>query len=81
MHGLPIESWAEHELGFENKKDIEVSGIGAFIERCKQFALAHGKDIMSEQFKSLGVWMNLMILTRPSCPNILKWHGDTETGR
>lgn len=57
MHGLPIEVRVEHELGFENKKDIEAFGIGAFIERCKQFALSH-KDIMSEQFKSLGVWMN-----------------------
>ncbi|NLV26369.1 MAG: isoleucine--tRNA ligase [Methanomicrobiales archaeon] len=57
MHGLPIEVRVEHELGFENKKDIESYGIGAFIERCKQFALSH-KDIMSEQFKALGVWMD-----------------------
>lgn len=52
MHGLPIEVRVEHELGFENKKDIEAFGIGAFIERCKQFALSH-KEIMSEQFKAL----------------------------
>lgn len=57
MHGLPIEVRVEHELGFENKKDIEAYGIGAFIERCKQFALSH-KDIMSEQFKALGIWMD-----------------------
>ncbi|HOJ96260.1 MAG TPA: isoleucine--tRNA ligase [Methanospirillum sp.] len=57
MHGLPIEVRVEHELGFKNKKDIEAYGIGAFIERCKQFALHH-KDIMSEQFQALGVWMN-----------------------
>ncbi|MDD3574329.1 MAG: isoleucine--tRNA ligase, partial [Methanospirillum sp.] len=57
MHGLPIEVRVEHELGFENKKDIEAFGIGAFIERCKQFALSH-KEIMSEQFKALGIWMD-----------------------
>ncbi|QXO95319.1 isoleucine--tRNA ligase [Methanospirillum purgamenti] len=57
MHGLPIEVRVEHELGFENKKDIEAYGIGTFIERCKQFAISH-KDIMSEQFKALGIWMN-----------------------
>lgn len=57
MHGLPIEVRVEHELGFECKKDIEKFGIGAFIERCKEFALSH-KDIMSEQFKALGVWMD-----------------------
>ena len=57
MHGLPIEVRVEHELGFENKKDIEAFGIGKFIERCKQFALSH-KEIMSEQFKALGIWMD-----------------------
>jgi isoleucyl-tRNA synthetase len=57
MHGLPIEVRVEHELGFENKKDIEAYGIGAFIEKCKQFALSH-KDIMSDQFEALGVWMD-----------------------
>ncbi len=57
MHGLPIEVRVEHELGFTSKKDIEEYGIAAFIERCKEFALTH-KDIMSEQFKALGVWMD-----------------------
>ncbi|MBN1195368.1 MAG: isoleucine--tRNA ligase [Methanomicrobiaceae archaeon] len=57
MHGLPIEVRVEHELGFASKKDIEEYGIAAFIEKCKTFALTH-KDIMSEQFKALGVWMD-----------------------
>lgn len=57
MHGLPIEVRVENEFGFKNKKDIEAFGIGAFIERCKQFALTH-KDIMSDQFKALGIWMD-----------------------
>ncbi|KQC04817.1 MAG: isoleucine--tRNA ligase [Methanoculleus sp. SDB] len=57
MHGLPIEVRVEQELGFASKKDIEEYGIAAFIEKCKTFALTH-KDIMSEQFKALGVWMD-----------------------
>jgi isoleucyl-tRNA synthetase len=57
MHGLPIEVRVEHELGFENKKDIEAYGIGTFIEKCKQFAISH-KEIMSDQFRALGIWMN-----------------------
>ena len=57
MHGLPIEVRVEHELGFHNKKDIERYGIDAFIEQCKQFSLKH-KDIMSDQFRALGIWMD-----------------------
>ena len=57
MHGLPIEVRVEHELGFSSKKDIEACGIAVFIEKCKQFALSH-RDIMSEQFKQLGVWLD-----------------------
>ncbi|RXE57096.1 isoleucyl-tRNA synthetase [Methanoculleus taiwanensis] len=57
MHGLPIEVKVEHELGFTSKKDIEGYGIAAFIERCRTFAEIH-KDIMSEQFKRLGIWLD-----------------------
>jgi isoleucyl-tRNA synthetase len=57
MHGLPIEVRVEHELGFSSKKDIEEYGIADFIEKCKQFALDH-MDIMNEQFRELGVWMD-----------------------
>jgi len=57
MHGLPIEVKVEHELGFTSKKDIEEYGIAAFIERCRQFAETH-RDVMSEQFKRLGVWLD-----------------------
>jgi len=57
MHGLPIEVRVEHELGFTSKKDIEDYGIAEFVERCKTFALDH-KDIMSEQFRQLGVWLD-----------------------
>ncbi|MCU0632731.1 MAG: isoleucine--tRNA ligase [Methanolinea sp.] len=57
MHGLPIEVRVEQMLGFSSKKDIERFGIGPFIERCRTFA-ATNKDIMSEQFKRLGVWLD-----------------------
>ncbi|HZD43998.1 MAG TPA: class I tRNA ligase family protein, partial [Methanomicrobiales archaeon] len=57
MHGLPIEVKVEHELGFTSKKDIEEYGIEKFIERCREFALKN-KDIMSEQFQRLGVWLD-----------------------
>ncbi|MDR0438758.1 MAG: isoleucine--tRNA ligase, partial [Methanocalculaceae archaeon] len=57
MHGLPIEVKVEENLGFKNKADIEEYGVAKFIEACREFALIH-KDLMSEQFKNLGVWMN-----------------------
>jgi isoleucyl-tRNA synthetase len=57
MHGLPIEVQVEHTLGFTSKKDIEEFGIKPFIDRCREFALTN-KDIMSEQFKRLGVWLD-----------------------
>lgn len=57
MHGLPIEVRVENELGFRSKKDIENYGISAFIERCRNFAITH-KDIMSDQFRALGIWMD-----------------------
>jgi isoleucyl-tRNA synthetase len=57
MHGLPIEVRVEQELGFASKKDIETFGIGKFIEKCRDFA-AKNKDVMSEQFLRLGVWMD-----------------------
>ncbi|HJK13394.1 MAG TPA: isoleucine--tRNA ligase [Methanocorpusculum sp.] len=57
MHGLPIEVKVEEKLGFKNKADIEKHGVANFIEECREFALTH-KDLMSDQFKNLGVWMD-----------------------
>ncbi len=57
MHGLPIEVKVEEKLGFKNKADIEKYGVAKFIEECREFALTH-KDLMSEQFKELGTWMD-----------------------
>ena len=57
MHGLPIEVKVEGALGFTSKKDIESYGVGNFIEKCKEFAL-NQKDDMTEQFKTLGAWLD-----------------------
>ena len=56
-HGLPIEVKVEQELKFKNKNDIEVYGIGKFIEKCKAFATKY-IGVMGGQFESLGVWMD-----------------------
>jgi len=57
MHGLPIEVRVEQELGFKSKKEIEKFGIGEFIEHCRSFA-EKNRDLMSEQFMALGVWLD-----------------------
>lgn len=57
MHGLPIEVRVEQSLGFHSKKDIEAYGIERFIDQCREFALKN-KDVMSDQFRRLGVWMD-----------------------
>ncbi len=57
MHGLPIETKVEEELGFENKKDIEDYGVDSFVEDCRNFAEG-SLEQLTEDFKSLGVWMD-----------------------
>jgi isoleucyl-tRNA synthetase len=57
MHGLPIETRVEEQLGFENKKDIEEFGEENFIEECKEFAEDQLEGLQSD-FQSFGVWMD-----------------------
>jgi isoleucyl-tRNA synthetase len=57
MHGLPIETKVEEQLGFENKKDIEEFGEENFIDECKAFA-EEQLEGLQEDFKSFGVWMD-----------------------
>jgi len=57
MHGLPIETKVEEELGFENKKDIEAYGIDEFIEACKDYA-DEQLEGLQDDFISFGVWMD-----------------------
>ncbi len=57
MHGLPIETRVEEQLGFANKQDIEEFGEAAFIEECKAFANEQLDGLQSD-FQSFGVWMD-----------------------
>ena len=57
MHGLPIETKVEEQLGFENKKDIEEFGEENFIEACKEYADDQLEGLQSD-FQSFGVWMD-----------------------
>ena len=57
MHGLPIEVKVEQMLGFKTKRDIENFGIDKFVAKCMEYALKN-KEMMTEQFKALGVWMD-----------------------
>jgi len=57
MHGLPIETKVEEQLGFENKKDIEAYGMKAFIDACKEFA-DEQLEGLQDDFESFGVWMD-----------------------
>ena len=56
-HGLPIEVKVEQKLGIKDKKEIEDMGIEQFVKECKSFA-DHYIEVMTEQFKSVGVWMD-----------------------
>ena len=57
MHGLPIETKVEEELGFENKKDIEEFGVDAFVDECRNFAEESLAQLTAD-FKDMGVWMD-----------------------
>ncbi|APX97699.1 isoleucine--tRNA ligase [Natronorubrum daqingense] len=57
MHGLPIETRVEEQLGFENKKDIEAYGEENFIEACKEYADEQLEGLQSD-FQDFGVWMD-----------------------
>jgi isoleucyl-tRNA synthetase len=56
-HGLPIEVKVEQELKLKSKKDIQKIGVGKFIKKCRDFATKY-IGVMSEQFKSLGCWLD-----------------------
>jgi len=57
MHGLPIEVKVEQALGIKAKQDIEKQGIDKFVSTCREFAVKFQAQ-MTEQFKTLGVWMD-----------------------
>ncbi len=55
--GLWIEVEVERQHGFTNKKDIEIYGIGRFVEDCMARARRFAA-IQTEQSKRLGYWMD-----------------------
>ncbi len=57
-HGLPIEHKVEQLLEIKSKQEIEEKyGIDNFVDKCKEFAIKNKED-MTEQFKSMGIWMD-----------------------
>ncbi|MFB6310554.1 MAG: isoleucine--tRNA ligase [Salinirussus sp.] len=57
MHGLPIETRVEENLGFDSKKDIEDFGEENFIQECKDFAETQ-LDGLQKDFEGFGVWLD-----------------------
>jgi isoleucyl-tRNA synthetase len=55
--GLWVEVEVEKELGFKSKRDIEVYGVGPFVELCKQRVVRFA-DIITQQSRRLGYWMH-----------------------
>jgi isoleucyl-tRNA synthetase len=60
-HGLPVEIAMEKELGFKEKKDIEVYGIREFNRKCKEMVfknieMAQGWSYLTER---MGYWVDL----------------------
>ncbi|MCX6723871.1 MAG: isoleucine--tRNA ligase [Candidatus Staskawiczbacteria bacterium] len=55
--GLWVEVEVEKELGFKNKKDIEVYGIDKFVEKCKERVRKYSA-IQTQQSIRLGQWMD-----------------------
>ena len=57
-HGLPVEIEVEKELGFKNKKDIEIYGIDKFNKKAKENAGKYIKE-WEEMTKKMGFWVDL----------------------
>jgi isoleucyl-tRNA synthetase len=55
--GLWVEVEVEKELGFKNKKDIEVYGVDKFVEKCKERVMKYSA-IQTQQSIRLGQWMD-----------------------
>ena len=55
--GLWVEVEVEKSLGLDSKRDIEAYGLAEFAQRCKE-RVAHFSDVMTEQSKRLGQWMD-----------------------
>jgi len=70
MHGLPITHKVLEKLKLE-KQDIENFGVEKFIKLCEKFAVDN-MNIMTEQFKKLGVWMDWENAYRSISPEFIE---------
>jgi len=55
--GLWVEVEVEKALGLGSKREIEEYGVAEFAARCKE-RVAHFSEVMTEQSKRLGQWMD-----------------------
>jgi len=55
--GLWVEVEVEKALGLNSKREIEEYGLAEFAERCRE-RVAHFAEIITEQSKRLGMWMD-----------------------
>ncbi len=73
--GLWVEVEVEKELGFTNKRDIEVYGIDRFVNLCKERVLKYAM-VQTEQTKRLGNFMDWdnSYFTMSDTNNYTIWH-------
>lgn len=73
--GLWVEVEVEKELGFKNKKDIEVFGVAKFVELCRERVKKYSQ-IQTEQSKRLGYFMDWdhSYFTLSDDNNYMIWH-------
>src|SRR3989338_923512 len=57
-HGLPVEIEVEKELGFKNKKDIEIYGIDKFNKKAKESVWKY-KAEWEEMTRKMGFWLDM----------------------
>ena len=57
-HGLPVEIEVEKELGFKNKKDIEVYGIDKFNKKAKESVWKY-KSEWEQMTRKMGFWLDM----------------------
>src|SRR5256714_1227888 len=55
--GLWVEVEVERSLGLGSKREIEEYGLAEFARRCRE-RVAHYSEVLTEQFRRLGQWMD-----------------------
>src|SRR5256884_778490 len=55
--GLWVEVEVERSLGLASKREIEEFGLAEFARKCRE-RVAHYSEVMTEQFRRLGQWMD-----------------------